>query len=62
MPGAGKATQEPGLAEIAKVHAQLATLAGETARLAATGNTNAQRVVDEMRRKGVMLRSPPCNQ
>jgi hypothetical protein len=44
--------------EVAKVNAQLDTLATETARLAAAGNSDARAVVDEMQRQGVTLRPP----
>ena len=53
-----RAAQQPSVAEVAKVHAQLDTLATEMARLAASGNANAQAVVDEMRRQRVTLHPP----
>jgi hypothetical protein len=57
-----RASQEPGLAEIAKVRAQLDALAGGTARLAADGNVNARAVVAEMQRQGITLRAPAGGQ
>jgi cell division protein FtsB len=53
-----RAAQQPSVAEVAKVRAQLDTLVTETTRLAASGNTNARAVVDEMRRQGITLRPP----
>jgi hypothetical protein len=53
-----RAAQEPSVSEVGKVRRQLDALAGETARLAAAGNADAQAVVDEMRRQGITLRPP----
>ena len=53
-----RVTQEPTLSEAGRVRRQLDALAGETARLAASGNADAQAVVDEMRRQGITLRPP----
>jgi len=53
-----RVTQEPTLSEAGRVRRQLDALAGETARLAASVNADAQAVVDEMRRQGITLRPP----
>jgi hypothetical protein len=53
-----RAAQGPSLSEVGRVRRQLDALAGETARLAAAGNADAQAVVDEMRQQGVTLRPP----
>jgi len=52
------ADQEPSVSEVGRVRRQLDALAGETARLAAAGNADAQAVVDEMQRQGITLRPP----
>ncbi|HXQ53408.1 MAG TPA: hypothetical protein VN802_20110 [Stellaceae bacterium] len=53
-----RAAQEPTIQEGTKLRQQLANLAGQTAQLAAEGDTAAQGVVDEMRKQGFAL-SPP---
>ncbi len=53
-----RVAQEPSLSEVGRVRRQLDALAGETARLAAAGNSDARAVVDEMQRQGITLRPP----
>jgi len=53
-----RAAQEASVSEVGRVRRQLDALAGETARLAASGNADAQAVVDEMRRQGITLHPP----
>ena len=50
-----RANQETAVQESQRVRAQLQSLTRGTADLAAAGNPNAQRVVDELARQGVTL-------
>ena len=49
--------------EAQKLRAQLDGVAVDTARLAAKGNANAQRVVDELRKRGITInRDAPASE
>ena len=50
-----RANQEPAVDESQRIRAQLQSLTTGTADLAAAGNQNAQRIVDELSRQGVTL-------
>ena len=47
-----KANQETALQEATKVRAQIDAITADTAKLAAEGNTGAQRIVAELRKRG----------
>jgi len=55
---AGIAAQESPLVNAQRMRAQLEGIAADTAQLAAAGNANARRVVDEFRRRGINLALP----
>lgn len=50
-----RANQETAVEESRRIRAQLQSLTQGTADLAAAGNQNAQRIVDELARQGVTL-------
>lgn len=52
---AGQATQ---VEAAAKIRAALDTLASSTQRLANSGNANAQVIVEELRKRGVTIKTP----
>jgi hypothetical protein len=47
--------QEPAVAETQHIREQLQALTQGTAKLAAAGNQNAQRIIDELARQGVKV-------
>ena len=50
-----KVSQEQPLEEARRLRTQLDGVAADTARLSEQGNPNAQRVVDELRKRGVTI-------
>lgn len=50
-----KESQQQPLDEAKKLRAQLDGVAADTARLAEKGNANAQRVIDELRKRGITI-------
>jgi hypothetical protein len=50
-----RANQENTVQQANKLRAQLDSIAAKTAELAAAGNTNAQTIVNELRRRGVTI-------
>lgn len=50
-----RANQQPAVEESQRIRTQLRSLTRGTADLAAAGNQNAQRIVDELARQGVNL-------
>jgi hypothetical protein len=53
-----RATQEQTVEESVKLRHQLEILAGDTAQLAADGDTGAQAIVDQMKKQGINLNPP----
>lgn len=51
----GIAAQEAPLLSAQRMRAQMEAIASDTAQLAAAGNANARRVIDEFRRRGITL-------
>jgi hypothetical protein len=50
-----RANQEPAVAESQRIRAQLQSITQGTADLAAAGNENAQRIIDELARQGITV-------
>ncbi|MEO7362488.1 MAG: hypothetical protein ABI120_19315 [Gemmatimonadaceae bacterium] len=53
-----KASQESQVAIATKIRTSLDSLASSTQRLANSGNANAQLIVDELRKRGVTIKTP----
>jgi uncharacterized protein YoxC len=50
-----KANQEPTVQQATKLRAQLDSIAAETAKLAAKGNSGAQTIVDALKKRGITI-------